>query len=57
MLSYPEAQLPLTVPPLLIHSLYVKQVPFRNALKIVKINNFHSLIQLKNYVTFQIVIG
>jgi hypothetical protein len=30
---YPEAQFPLEVPPLLEHSLAVKQVPLRTVLK------------------------
>jgi hypothetical protein len=37
--SYPEAQLPVAVPPLLVHSLEVKQVPFRPELKRLDLTN------------------
>jgi hypothetical protein len=41
--SYPEAQLPLAVPPLLVHSLAVKHVPLRKALKVkVKMQKMQS---------------
>jgi len=42
-LDYPEAQFPLAVPPLFVHSLEVKQVPLRTVLRLeclyfVKVN-------------------
>jgi hypothetical protein len=44
-LFYPDAQFPLAVPPLLEHSLEVKQVPFRTVLK--KSNNHINEFWLK----------
>ena len=48
----PEAQFPLTVPPLLAHSLEVKQVPIM-MLVAVDIVKMHCLKRWKNFILFK----